>query len=109
MITVQQVLRRDGKILLGIGLENAVLDVVTSSSQLEDCLRESRMPHSGMAFLTMGTFGIYTITLNLNNDDSASIFIDGPQFEECRTQSAAIWLSKAELERLLLEALGFGK
>lgn len=105
MITVQQVLRRGDNVLLGIGLENAVLDVLTNDRQLEACLQELRKPYRGLISVTLGTFGIYPITLNLHNDDSTSIFIDGPEFDECRTQSAAIWLQKDELEQLLVEAL----
>lgn len=105
MITVQQVLRRGDDVLLGIGLEKAVLDVLTSDGQLEECLQALRKPHRGLISVTLGTFGIYPITLNLHNDDSTSIFIDGPEFDECRTQAAAIWLQKEELEQLLVEAL----
>lgn len=106
MIKVQQILRKGDTVLLGIGLENAVLDVLTSDSQLGECLQVLQRPHRGLISITLGTFGIYPITLNLHNDESCSIFIDGPEFDECRTQSAAIWLRKQELEQLLIEAVG---
>jgi hypothetical protein len=105
MITVQQILRKGDGVLLGIGLENAVLDVLTSDGQLEECLQMLQKPHRGLISATLGTFGVYPITLNLHNDESTSIFIDGPEFDQCRTQSAAIWLRKEELEQLLIEAL----
>ncbi len=105
MTSVQQVIRKGDNVLLGIGLKTALLDVLTNDRQLHECLQALRTPHRGLISVTLGTFGIYPITLNLHNVDSISIFIDGPEFEECRTQSAAIWLHKEELEKLLVEAL----
>jgi hypothetical protein len=37
-ITDHEIQRRDGKILLGIALENAVLDIVTDQKQLDECI-----------------------------------------------------------------------
>ena len=52
----------------------------------------------------MGTFGCYPVSLDVDKDGTASIFIESPNFEPTRSQSAAIWLAKEELQRLLLEA-----
>jgi hypothetical protein len=52
----------------------------------------------------MGSFGCYSISLDVDKDGTASIFVDGPYFEPTRNQSAAIWVGKEELRRLLVEA-----
>lgn len=105
MITVKQIVRRDGQLLLGIGLESAVLDVLTTDDDIDKCLQELRKPSRGLISITLGTFGIYPITLNVQNDELVSIFIDGPDFDKLRTQCAAIWIRKEELEQFLIEAL----
>jgi hypothetical protein len=97
--------RRDDSILLGIALENAVLDILTDDALLQKCERMLRESHVGLVSVTMGTFGIYPVTLNLHHDDGVSLFIDGPAFEKNRTQSAAIWVEKAELQRIIAEAM----
>ena len=105
MITTHDVRRKDSSILLGIAVEAAVLDIVTSDAQLEDCVKLLEGPHSGLVSTRMGTFGTYPVTLNLHHDGRVSIFIDGPQFEQCREQCSAIWLGKDELRRLLVEVV----
>jgi hypothetical protein len=105
MIKTKQVLRKGTSILLGIGLDNAVLDVLTNDVQLQECLQVLQEPAAGLTSVRMGTFGIYPVTLNLHPDDTVSIFIDGPDFDKCRSQSAAIWPGKEDLRRMLVEAV----
>jgi hypothetical protein len=45
------------------------------------------------------------VTLNLHHEDKVSILIDGPDFDGDRNQTAAVFLEKEELRRLLGEAL----
>ena len=56
----------------------------------------------------MGSFGEFQVTLNLHHDDTVSIFIDGPDFDAGRCQSAAIWVEKDRLCGILEEAIGGG-
>lgn len=105
MIRTQQVLRKGSDILLGIGLDNAVLDILTNEAQLQACLQMLEEPAVGLTSVSMGTFGIYPVTLNLHPDETVSIFIDGPDFEKCRSQSAAIWPGKEALRGMLIEAM----
>jgi hypothetical protein len=105
MIKTHQILRKNNSILIGIALDNAVLDVVTSETQLRECLKLLQERHRGSARPQMGTFGSYAVALNVDNDDTVSLFVDGPNFEPTRSQSAAIWLGKEDLRRLLVEAL----
>lgn len=105
MIKIHQVLRRGSGILLGIGIENAVLDVLTDVSQLNECLKLLQERRQGLQYTQMGSFGGYRVRLNAENEKTVSIFIDGPDFEPTRTQSAAIWLEREELRQLLIDIL----
>jgi hypothetical protein len=105
MITAKQVLQIGDKLLIGIGTETAVLDFTTNNDLLQNSLRALREPHMGLVCVTLGHFGIYSVTLNVNYDDAVSIFIDGPELGKTRTQSAAIWVGKSELEELLADAM----
>jgi hypothetical protein len=105
MIKDHQILRKEQGIILGIALENAVLDILTSDAQLHKCLKVLREPHAGLVSVSIGTFGIYPVTLSLHHDDGVSLFIDGPDFYKSRSQSAGIWLGKEDLQRLLIEAV----
>lgn len=105
MTKSHQIVRTDKGIILGIALENAVLDIFTSDAQLQKCLKLLEEPHRGLVSTTIGTFGIYSVTLNLHHDDTVSIFVDGPDFDQSRSQSAGIWLGKEDLQRLLMEAV----
>ena len=98
-------MRKDTSILLGIALDNAVLDVLTDERLLQNCLKLLQEPHRGLVSAPMGTFGVYSVTLSLGHDDTVAIFIDGPDFDPCRTQSAGIWPQKEDLHRLLLKAV----
>jgi len=104
-IIEHHVVRKGSILLLGIAVDNAVLDIVTSEAELRECLRLLRQPCRALVRPRIGTFGIYSVALNLEDDRTASIFVDGPDFEQYRTQSAAIWLGKAELCRVLEEVL----
>lgn len=101
MITDCYIERRGKVLLLGIKLENAVLEIVTDRDLLTACLALLKSPHTGLVHAQMGSFGEFPITLNLHNDDSVSIFIDGPDFNSPRNQSAAIWVDKKALEIIL--------
>jgi hypothetical protein len=105
IMKTHQVMRKGTSVLLGIALENAVLDVVTTESQLGECLKLLKGQHRAHVFTQMGTFGNYAVTLNVDDGDTVSIFVDGPWFEPTRSQSAAIWLAKEDLRRLLMEAI----
>ena len=105
MIKTHQILRKNNSILIGIALDNAVLDIVTSETQLRDCLKLLQERHRGSVRPQIGTFGTYAVALNIDNDNTVSLFVDGPYFEPTRSQSAAIWLGKEDLRRLLVEAL----
>jgi hypothetical protein len=101
-----QILRKGSRILLGIALEDGLLDIETNEIRLRDCLSLLQNPH-GASLLeptVMGSFGCYPVTLQVKKDGETWIFIDGPYFEPTRSQSAAIWLRKEELQRVLLEA-----
>ncbi len=97
--------RNGANIVLGIALENAVIDVLTDVPQLERCLQLLREPHVGLVDTRMGTFGDCVVTLNFSADDIVAIVIDGPYYERSRNQSSGIWPDKEDLERLLVEAL----
>jgi hypothetical protein len=104
MITDWYIERRGEAILLGIKLEQALLEIVTDHDLLTTCLALLESPHTGSVHTRMGQFGDCPITLNLHHDDSVSIFIDGPDFDPPRNQSAAIWLDKKALHSILQKA-----
>jgi hypothetical protein len=105
MITSHHILRQGTCIVLGIALENAVLDILTDESLLQNCLELLREPHRGLVYTKIGAFGIYPVTLNLHHDDTVSMSVDGPDLNQSRNQSTGIWLGKEELQRVLLEAV----
>ena len=105
MITDWQVQRRGESLILGIAVEHAVLDVVSDLALLKGCLAMLRSPHSGLVHRRMGSFGPFAVTLNLHHDDTASIFVDGPDFDGARCQSAAVWVEKERLCGLLQEVI----
>ena len=105
MITERQVRRKGEALLLGIAVEHAVLDIVTDRSLLTSCLTMLGSPHTGLVETRMGQFGEYPVTLNLHHDDTVSIFVDGPDFDPPRNQSAAIWVDKDKLRDILQEVV----
>jgi hypothetical protein len=105
MIRTHQILRKDNSILIGIALDNAVLDIVTTEAQLRECLKLLQERHRGSVRPQLGTFGSYPVALNVDNEDTVSLFVDGPYFQPTRSQSAAIWLGKDDLRQLLTEAV----
>jgi hypothetical protein len=94
MITEQDVRRKGTSILLGIAVENAVLDVLTNERLLQECLKLLDEPYRGLVYTNIGTFGNFPVTMSLGNDDSAIIMIDGPEFEQPREQCSAIYVGK---------------
>lgn len=105
MITDWQLHRRDGRLILGIAVQHAVLDVVSDVALLQNCLTLLRSPHRGLADTRIGSFGEFQVTLNVHPDDKVSIFVDGPAFDVGRSQSAAIWVEKDRLCQILEEAV----
>ncbi|MEW4561917.1 hypothetical protein AB1K70_05285 [Bremerella sp. JC770] len=105
MPTEFHVIRQGQKLLVGIGLDNAVLDFVTTCHLLVEALRVLEEPHQGLVSCQLGSFGIYSVTLNLHQDDSVSIYVDGPAFASARNESVGIWLQKEKLHGILAEAL----
>jgi hypothetical protein len=105
MISDWQIQRRDDRIILGLAVEHAVLDVVTDISMPGKCLSMLEAPHQGLIAAPMGHFGDFPVTLNLHQDEAVSIFIDGPDFGNGRRQSAAIWVGKNELCNILKTVL----
>lgn len=105
MICNYDIRRQPDSILIGIALENAVLDFVTTDELLQECLSFVDTPHRGSADLSIGSFGPFGVTLNKGDDDQLSIFIDGPSFEPTRELCAAIWSSKDELRKVVKAAL----
>ena len=104
MISEWHIERKENSLLLGIATEDAILDVVTDHNLLSNCLAMLESPHIGLVDTQLGHFGIYPVRLNLHHDDTVSIFIDGPDFEPPRQLSAAIFIDKGGLTRILQEA-----
>jgi hypothetical protein len=103
---IQHHVMRDGaSILLAIGLDNAVLDVVTSDALLHECLKLLDTPHRGLVHCPLGTFGDLPVTLNLFNNDDVAIIVDGPYFDPARNLACGIWLEKEEAKAILAAAL----
>lgn len=105
MIKDWQIQHRDKEFILGLSIGQAVLDVVSDNETLAACVEMLKAPHKGFVSRTMGCFGEYPVRLNLHYDDSVSIFIDGPDFDERRCQSSAIWVEKEELQNILQKVL----
>jgi hypothetical protein len=105
MIRECDVRRHGAVILIGIAVDAAVLDFTTTEGLLRDCLAFLESPHQGLAYMQIGAFGDFPVTLNMHHDDSLSIFVDGPDFEPQRSMSAAIWLSKEDLRGVISKAL----
>ena len=106
MITDWQVARKGEALILGIAVADAaVLDIVSDDALLGKCLEMLDSPHVGLVDTQMGRFGEFPVTLNLHHDDTVSIFIDGPDFDTTRNQSAAIWVEKDRLREILREII----
>ena len=104
-ITAHDIRYRNADTLVGIAVENAVLDIVTNDALMRACLKVLSEPQAGLVSPQLGTFGPYAVTLNVQSDDTVSVFIDGPEFDPSREQCSAIWLGKEELRKLLTHAL----
>ena len=104
MITQWHIERNGEALMLDIVVKNtALLEIVSDHASLARCLQMLESPHVGLVDTQMGRFGVFPITLNLHHDDTVSIFIDGPDFNTPRNQSAAIWVEKARLCEILRE------
>lgn len=108
MITNWQLQRRGDSLILGIAVEHAALDVVSDLALLKDAFTMLRSPHRGLVDIRIGSFGPFAVTLNLHHDDTVSIFVDGPDFDGARRQSAALWVEKERLCGILQEVIAGG-
>jgi hypothetical protein len=106
MITQWHVQWKGQTFILGIAVERAVLDIVSDHALAANCLHVlESSPHKHTAYTRLGQFGEFPATLVLEQDDTVSIFIDGPQFETTRSQSAAICVEKDKLRDILREVI----
>jgi hypothetical protein len=105
MITEWNIEQDGDRLLLGLSVGSAVLDILTSTDLLHGCIKflESAMPDA--LDVEMGSFGHYPVRLNRHADDSTSIFVDGPDFLAHRNQSAGVYLEKDELLTILRNAI----
>jgi hypothetical protein len=72
--------RRHGEaILIGIAVDAAVLDFTTTEGLLRDCLAFLESSHQGLVSMQIGAFEDFPVTMNMHDDDSLSIFVDGPE------------------------------
>jgi hypothetical protein len=101
MITDWQIQKKGDLLILGIATEDAVRDLVSDRALLATCLAMLESAHTGLVNARMGHFGRFAVTLNFDTDDRVSIFIDGPEFDSGRVQSAAIWIDKEGLRNIL--------
>ena len=109
MIREYDIRRRADAILIGIALEHAVLDFETTEGLLRDCLAFLDAPHRDIVHVGIGKFGPFPVTLNMHQDDSLSIFVDGPSFEPQRELCAAIWVTKQDFQGVINAALSVNK
>ena len=105
MIIDHDVRRIGSEILLGIALQDAVLDICTTDSQLQKCVELLRGSGDGLEGEKMGTFGVYPVTLSVDFNGRAIIMIDGPDFEPSRNYSAGLYVSQDDLLRLLQKVI----
>ena len=109
MIRDHQVRRRGDEIILGLAVQDAVLDILTNPCLLQKCLNILTEPQQGLVDTTMGKFGEFQVTLNRHADDTVSIFVDGPRFDGSRVQSSAIWPDKKSLVEIIEAVLKDGQ
>lgn len=108
MIREFDIRRRGEAILVGIAVEQAVLDFETTEGTLRVCLAFLDKSHRGMIDMPIGKFGNLEVRLIIYHDESLSICLDGPEFELTRSQCAGIWLSKEDLRNVITAALDPG-
>src|SRR6218665_3186875 len=101
MITQHYITKVGSKIVLSIAFESAVLDIVSSEAEIQACLQLLDEQHGSSVREKLGSFGIYAIAMNLGRDDSASIFIDGPLYDDACNQSAGFIVDQTQLKRIL--------
>lgn len=100
-ISDYQVQRNNDSLLIGLATEGAVLDINSTMPQIEACLKLLEQPRLESADEKLGVFGEFQVRLNCYPNGETSIFIDGPQFDETRVQSSAIWVNKQALRTIL--------
>jgi hypothetical protein len=105
MIKEWYVQRSGEQVLFGFAIESAVMDILTDEDILKKCLEALEVRLKWIVDMKIGTFGEFTVRLNLHVDDSVSLFIDGPQFTPSREQCSAIWLNRTELRDILEKIL----
>jgi len=82
------------------------MDILTDEERLRDCIQLLNETQSGLIEADLGSFGVFKGTLNVHHDNTVSLFIDGPEFDDDRFQSSAIWVNKAELRKVFEKAIG---
>lgn len=99
-------LQTDGdRLILGIATESSHIDIMSDRSLLRAGMDLLGKQHQGLIDCVIGHFGDFNVRLNVHHDDAASVFIDGPDFNESRCQSAAIYVNKDELQNIFVEVL----
>jgi len=107
-----QIQRKGHELLLGFSTDDSILDILTTVNELIECqkLIEENQGTSKVTFAKIGRFGEFPITLNVQgNVQDAQLFIDGPAFDNDRTQSASITVNKNILLNVLKEIIGASK
>jgi hypothetical protein len=100
-----QIDRENDTILIGLAIDNAVLDIKTNEKLLMNLANAFEKTTLGTESIPIGWFGEFPIRVNLGKEDSVSVFVDGPQFCVRRTQSSAIWIDKGELQKIVMSVL----
>ena len=110
-----QVSRHGERILLGLAVPGAVLDVFTDEDRMRQALQLLETPQDCHVDVVIGAFGPFPITLNVHRSGEVSLFVDGPTiepsrevdgaFDAGRVKSAAIWVDREWLSRVIREAL----
>lgn len=109
LIAHWQLEEREGRLLLGIAIQHAVLDINTDAATLAQGLQLLESPPNGLRHMAIGLFGSMEVTLNHHHEGTVSIFVDGPDFSPNRNQSAAIWVDRDNLCAVFREAISKSK
>jgi hypothetical protein len=107
-ITDRDIRYENNRILLSIALQESVLDIDSDLSALQAAITFLHQTSEELRTMTLGSFGIYPISLVSLSSEQVCIFVDGPNFQKSKTQSAGVYFWKDErfeLESLFLEAI----
>ena len=78
---------------------NAIATILTNEIYLKNCMLLLADVRRRAADTILGDFGIYPVTLNIDAEDRASIFVDGPIFTPQMVQSWAVSVDKQVLRK----------